>query len=53
MNKTTFFIFALFLNVVQMLIMISFLLSFIPGGKSGIKLILSNVLNSIKNLGKK
>ena len=53
MNKTTFFIFALFLNVAQMLIMISFLLSFIPGGKSGIKLILSNVLNSIKNLGKK
>ena len=53
MNKSTLFIFALFLNVVQMLIMVSFLLSFVPGGKSGVKLIISNVLNSIKNLGKK
>jgi len=53
MNKSTLFIFALFLNFVQMLIMVSFLLSFIPGGKSGVKLIISNVLNSIKNLGKK
>ena len=53
MFKSIWFIFALILNFIQMLIMISFLLSFIPGGKSGVNLIINNVLYYIKNLSKK